>query len=313
VLVLVLAACRGAPTAEPATATTAPTTAPAASDTPAEPAEPTADLTLLFEDDFSDDDSGWPVVNLGSALASYQNPEVFRLQVNAPATLLHASRPGAFADFALEAVVDLAGGAGEWWAGVTFRQVTPENFYAFVVNANSLGWRVLKRSLGAWVLLAEGTSSAIDNTPGAQNTLRVDAGGPNLTFSVNGEGVVTLADDSFAAGDIGFLAETVDESSVVMNADSVVVRRFDPAAVPAAPTAAPLPPTETPTPTATTEATPTPTRGTPRPTSPPPLTAVAATARAVATTVALTQHAIESQVPVFLTQPCVLPGQPGCP
>jgi hypothetical protein len=307
-LMIILAACRGTPTEQPATATSP----PAATDTPAPPPEPTADLSILYQDDFSDADSGWPAVTVQGGVASYQNPEVYRLEITGPGTLLHASRSGAFADFSAEVVADFAGGAGEWHSGLTFRQVTPDNFYAFVVNPSRQAWQVRKRSLGQWVLLAEGTSSALVNTGGAQNTLRVDASGSNLTLSVNGTGVVALTDEGFAAGDIGLIAETVDESSAVMNADSVVVRRFDAAAVPPAPTAEPPPPTETPTPTATGQATATQAAGTPRPTSPPPLTAVAATAGAVATTVALTARAIESLVPVFLTQPCGLPGLPAC-
>ena len=95
---IVLAACRGTPTPEPATATNP----PPASDTPAPPQEPTADLSILYQDDFSDADSGWPAVTLQGGLASYQNPEVYRLEISAPGTVLQASRQGAFADFAAE-------------------------------------------------------------------------------------------------------------------------------------------------------------------------------------------------------------------
>ncbi|MCC6191130.1 MAG: hypothetical protein IT318_19080, partial [Anaerolineales bacterium] len=52
VLVIALAACRRA---------APPTTAPdAATQTPPATALPTEDLSILYEDDFSDDDSGWP-------------------------------------------------------------------------------------------------------------------------------------------------------------------------------------------------------------------------------------------------------------
>jgi hypothetical protein len=226
---------------------------------------------------------------------------------------LQASRPGAFADFAAETVVDATGGAGQWQAGFTFRQIAPDNYYAFVINTQAQSWQVLKRLLGEWALLAEGTSPAIQTAAGAQNTLRVDAGGPNFTMSVNGQGIVALSDGTFAAGDVGYLVRSQQGGSVVLNADSIVVRRYDPASVPAAPTAEPVPPTDTPTPTATGQATATRTAGTPRPTAVPPLTAVAATGAAVATSVALTAQAIQTQVPVFLTQPCGLPGLPNCP
>jgi hypothetical protein len=311
-LMIFLAACRGRPTPEPATATNPP---PASSNTPAQPAEPTPDLSILYEDDFSDADSGWPAVTLQGGVASYQNPEVYRLEINTPGIVLQASRSGAFADFSAEVVADFAGGIGEWHSGLIFRQVTPDNYYAFVISPSRQVWKALKRSLGQWEVLAEGISTAISSTGGAQNTLRVDASGANLTLSVNGTGVVSLTDDSFAAGDIGLIAETVDERTAVMNADSIVVRRFDAAAVPAAPTAAPILATETTTPTETATPSPSAVRSPVPPTAnlltalPNSATALAATAQSAIQTAA----ALASQIPPIATLACGLPGLPACP
>jgi hypothetical protein len=326
-VVMIVAACRRGPTptttAPTAAATTEAVTTGAAAPTPTTEAPtqaPTVDLGLLYFDDFSDFNSGWPIVQLENGLASYQNPEVYRLEARAAGMTVHAFRSGAFSDYSLETVLAApTAGAGTWRHGVTFRQVTPDNYYAFVINPRTQTWQVLLRFLGQWSVLAEGTSSAIALDPATATTLRVDALGAAMTFSINGQGVVALTDSTFAAGDIGFLLETLDEPNVHVAADQITVRRYDPTAVPAAPTAAPLEPTETPTPTATTTgtpptATPGPTSlsGTALPTIPPTanlLTAVPATLTSVAATAA----AIASQVPIFLTQPCGLPTLPACP
>ncbi len=322
-LAVVVSACRQgpaattpAPTAPPATANQATPEPPtqAATDAPA------VDPNLLYFDDFSDLNSGWPVVQPENGLGSYQNPEVYRLEARAPGVIVHAFRSGAFSDYSLEAVLFApTAGAGRWRHGITFRQVTPDNYYAFVILPRAQAWQVLKRFLGEWSVIAEGNSNTISLDPATPTTLRLDALGPAMTFSINGTGVASLSDGTFAAGDIGLLLETLDEPSVQVAADQITVRRYDPALVPSAPTAAPVAATETPTPTPTVTGTPptatpglTPLTGSAVPSLQPTanlLTAVPATLAAVSATA----NAIASQVPVFLTQPCGLPLLPACP
>jgi hypothetical protein len=310
-------ACRQAPAATPTSAAPPPTTAPQQPSNTPEPAAPTVDVGLLYRDDFSDLNSGWPIVQPENGLGSYQDPNVYRLETRAPGALVHAFVASAFSDFSLQAVLNTTGGPGQWRFGFTFRQVTPDNYYAFVVNPRAQQWQVLKRFLGEWSTLAEGPlASPLAADAATPITLRLDALGPSLTFSVNGQGVVLVTDHSFAAGSVGFVLENLDESSAQANADLIEVRRYDPATVPSAPTAQPLPPTETPTPPEEPSGSPptplTPITGSAVPTIRPTvnlLTAVPATASAVAATA----NAIASQVPVFLTQPCGLPLLPACP
>lgn len=312
-----VSACRSRPTVEPP-----PTQTPA----PPTPAEPTGDPGILFQDDFSEAESGWPVIPGGPTIASYQAPTVYRLEVREPETLFQAARAGAFADFSVQAdmFVSQAGSAGEWRHGLTFRQITPDNYYAFFVNPRAGTWQVLKRVLGQWTPLAEGSSAAIESDLQAVNTFRVDAQGPNLTFSLNAEPLVAVVDSEFAAGDLGFVVETLDQALVAVDADSIVVRRFDAASVPAAPTAAPIPATETPIPSETPTPTATVRRSTAAPTAnlltavPQTATAFAAAAQTLAALATQappiqTAAAAASQVPIILTVACGLPGLPVCP
>ena len=315
-LIVAIIACQQgqAPTATVA----APTDVPAAATTAAGPSPnstPTADSGVLYFDDFSDINSGWPILQVDNGQASYQAPDVYRLDASAPGTIVQASHPGAFADFSLETVMaSPAAGGGQWRHGFTFRQVTPDNYYAFVINPRAQTWQVLKRLLGEWSVLAEG-SSALPSDPATPTTLRVDAQGAAMTFSINGAGVVALVDSTFAAGEIGFLLETLDEANVQAAADEITVRRYDPATVPPAPTSAAVAPDETQT---GTPPTPTPTSNrpvniTPRPTLAATndlLTAAAATAESAAATAA----ALATQAGGFTPPPlCGLPGLPDCP
>jgi hypothetical protein len=314
-LIVAITACQLGPA--PAATVAPPTKAPVAATATAASPNPTVtqDLGILYFDDFSDINSGWPILQVDNGQASYQSPDVYRLDVIAPGTVVQASHPGAFSDYSLETIMaSPAAGSGQWRHGFTFRQVTPDNYYAFLINPRAQTWQVLKRFLGEWTLLAEGTSSAIGNDPATPVTLRVDALGAAMTFSINGTGVVALTDSSFAAGEIGFLLETLDEPNVLVAADEITVRRYDPTKVPAAPTAAPIVPTETQT---GTPPTPTPTSNrplsTPRPTLAATndlLTAVAGTAEAAAATAA----ALATQGAQFTPPPlCGVPGLPDCP
>ncbi len=309
---LVLSGCGlfgGTPTATPPSAAATATEGEAAAADTAVP-EPTEDDSILFQDDFSDDDSGWPVVQAERGLASYQNPELYRLDVNGANTLLLASRPGVFSDFSLETIVTGSGAAGgQIRYGITFRQITPDNYYAAFINPVTQGYLIAKRLLGEWTTLAEGQNAAIP-TDAVPVTLRLDAQGPNLTFSINGTGLVTLVDAGFAAGDVGYVAETLDGTNVRLDADSIIIRRFNADTVPSAPTAVPVIATATETPSVTETPTPPPptTRPLGTPAAPatqaiPSTQALQATAGALGTSLAATAGAVA-------TAACALVGCP---
>ncbi len=311
---LVLSACKQAAsaTATPtkvapaATATQGQAVAPADTNTP----PPTADNSILFQDDFSDRASGWPTIQADSSIAGYQDPGQYRLDLSAPLVVLLAARPGAFSDFSLETIVSASAASGQFRYGVAFRQLTPDNYYAAFVNPVNQTFLVAKRLLGEFTTLASGQNAAIP-TNGDPVTLRIDAQGPNLTFSINGTGLVTLVDGSFAAGDVGYVLETHEDAATArLDADNIVIRRFNADTVPAAPPAGAVAPTATGTPDANASNTPVPPTVRPIGSVQPPATqalpateALQATAGAIGTTFAATANAAA-------TQACALLGCP---
>src|SRR4029079_14549421 len=77
-LIVAIVACQ--PGEAPTATVAAPTNAPAAATTAASPnAASTADLTVLYFDDFSDINSGWPILQVDNGQAGYQSPDVYRL------------------------------------------------------------------------------------------------------------------------------------------------------------------------------------------------------------------------------------------
>jgi hypothetical protein len=301
---------RPTPTSTPApTATAAPVT-----DTPV----PAPTPNYLFFDSFTDPNSGWPTISTGTTKAGYHPPDAYHLELTTAGAVLWVYREQDLGDFSAELQVYLenAGETGEWRHGLVFRRTGEESFYAFTINPRAKTWQALKRTAatasaarlvevaakmpaqqagGAWTTLAEGGNDSILVEPKAVNTLRVDAQGPNLTFSINGQGVVALTEGDFASGDFGFVLETFDQALVHVHFDELAVLPFDPATVPAAPTLA-VTPTETGTPTET------------------PTFAAGTQAQATfnATSFVATSAALGTIIPPGATLACGVPGVP-CP
>jgi len=307
----------------PALTTTSPTSVP-----------PTADPDILYQDSFTDPESGWPTLVTDTARSGYHPPDAYHLEVSAPNTFAWRFRDQDFSDFSAEAVVfaDILGDPGLWRHGLTFRQVSEAQFYAFVINPRAQSWHVLKRAGDAWQTLGEGSDPGIAFELKAVNTLRVDAQGPNMSFSINGRQVATAGDAEFAAGDFGFVVETFDQSLAHIHFDSLVVRRFDPNAILPVLTAIPTPATATPTPTATETPTPSVTPGgafTPAGSGADFQTSIAGTVAALALTAAAggagtafagtatsffeTAAAAATEFAPIVTLACGLPGLPPCP
>ena len=239
----------GRPTATPIPVPTVPALPPSATPLPPD---------VLYNDSFTDPASGWTTVTTGTTKSGYHPPDAFHLEVSAPNLPFWIFREQDFGDFSAELQVfaDNAGDDGQWRHGLALRQSAEGSFYAFLINPRAQTWQVLKRAGDSWQSLAEGSNPNIGTELKAVNTLRVDALGPNMTFAVNGQGVVALSDAEFPAGDVGFVVETFTQTLAHVHFDSLLVRLYDPNTVPLAPAAVPTPtasptPSGTPTPTAT--------------------------------------------------------------
>jgi hypothetical protein len=55
-------------------------------------------------------------------------------------------------------------------------------------------------------------------------TLRVDAAGPDFTFTVNGQVVTQVHDADYASGQVGFFLESFDEILAHVHYDTLSVR-----------------------------------------------------------------------------------------
>ncbi len=211
----------------------------------------------LFADDFVDLSSGWPITEQDKLFFGYHPPDFYHVEVSAPDTRSTVFRDLNFADFTAETkvLVDHTDtDSGDFRYGLAFRR-SDSQYYAFAVSPRAQTWQVLKQSAQSLQVLAEGVADSLQGLQKVGDQLRVDAGGSNFVFHINGAVVARVSDSDFAGGEIGFIVETFDETLAHVHYDSLTIREVDLAEVVIAPTDTAAPTT---TPTAAAAPTPTP-------------------------------------------------------
>lgn len=216
---------------------------------------------VLYQDEFADPNSGWPVGTEGNYTFGYHPQSFYHLQVGAANDRLVVSRDLGYADFAVETEVlvdhtSVPTLIGNFRYGLAVRR-SGENYYAFMISPSTGTWQTVKHSASGPTVLDEGTDDTLRDLIGV-DSLRVEASGANFIFSINSRVVTELRDSDYANGEIGFVAETVDETLIHIHYASITIHEVEQAAVAPTPSATQAPvatetiaPTETVAPTAT--------------------------------------------------------------
>lgn len=221
---------------------------------------------VLYQDDFADPKSGWPVIVENGNTTGYHPQSFYHLEVGKANNTLVALRGNQnLGNVVVEtdALVDHLSNPplpnANFRYGLALR-ASKENYYAFMISSQTKTWTIAKHSASGFEKLAEGNEESIRAGTGLNN-LRATLNGSTLKFEINGNVVGQVTDTAYASGDIGFVVETFDEPLAHIHFDTVTVREIE--GVPVLPQA-----TEQPTaPPATGEPTLAPTATQPVPTS----------------------------------------------
>jgi formylglycine-generating enzyme required for sulfatase activity len=182
---------------------------------------------VLFRDEFSDPNSGWPTGEDERQRFGYHPAAFYHLELSAPNENLTIFRGLSLGDFTAEAeaLVDHTDtDDGDFRYGLAIRQ-SDEGYYAFVVSARTGTWQALKYSGQDAEVLAEGEDDSIRGLSAA-DTLRVHADGSEFTFDINGQTVAQVSDPDYASGDVGYLLETLDETLVHIHYASLIIQEI---------------------------------------------------------------------------------------
>ncbi len=187
------------------------------------------DSEILVQDDFTDETSGWPVVQEGSVLSGYHPPDYYHVQAGQPNQIATAYFGGNFQNIGLETNVFVDStdtDTGDFRYGLITRR-SGDQFYAFTVSPRAGTWQIIKASAEGPQTVDEGPITTLSNSADNPDRLRVDASGSKFLFSINGELITILDDASYGNGDIGFYVETFDESRAHIHYDVLQAQAID--------------------------------------------------------------------------------------
>lgn len=186
---------------------------------------------VLYQDNFTDPTTGWPVKKFDNYFIGYHEPEYFHVEITSPnyKTTVFEPKKESFNNFTAElqvlTVSKKTSPTGDFRYGLAFRR-SGDEYYAFVISPRTKKWYVLKNSPNQLTVLTEGTDVKINDLD-KDDTLRVDAQGSNFLFHINDELVGQVTDGDYASGEIGFYSETLDATNTHIHFDKLTIRDFE--------------------------------------------------------------------------------------
>ena len=163
---------------------------------------------LIYEDDFSNPNSGWPRESTEEYECDFEDGE-YHILVKAfdMAAWVWNRDLGQLSDFALEIDARVISGSLKSGYGVVFRFKDTDNFYRFLVSGDGF-YHVGKSIKGKWRNLGEQWTKSYFITMGYRiNHLKVVCKGSQIEVYVNGHHLTTVTDDSFTEGYVGMIVE----------------------------------------------------------------------------------------------------------
>ena len=192
---------------------------PAATQAPAIPGK-----QVLFQDNFSDSNSGWPAASDADKTANYSADGQYAIQAVTTQQDVWAHPGQNFTDVSVEVDATKTSGPDNNGFGVICRFQDNDNFYYFMVSSD--GYQVIGKYQGGQnqYLSAEKMQPTDAVTAGsATNHVRGDCQGSTLTLYANGQQLSSITDTSFTSGDVGLIVGTFDEPNVGVSFDNFVV------------------------------------------------------------------------------------------
>lgn len=185
----------------------------------------TQEENVLFQDDFSDVDSGWDRSNFDSGLTDYERSG-YRILVKETNYSAWANPSRNFSDVSVEVEARKIGGDDDNEFGIICRHTNVDNYYVATISSDGFYGFLVRRDGESLDLLNMENMLPSDsiNLGNASNLIRLDCVGSTLTLYVNGEFVGETVDSSIGAGDVGLYAGTFSIPGTDILFDNFVVR-----------------------------------------------------------------------------------------
>lgn len=181
---------------------------------------------VLFQDDFSNPDSGWDRTQSDYGSTDYSNGS-YLINV-AQANIYIFANPGqSFQnDVRIEVDAVKTSGTVDNTFGVLCRYQDPDNYYFFEISSDGYVGIGINQAGVRTFLSSPDKNMVLDssiNQGDASNHLRVDCVGSTLTLYVNGTQAASVTDSSFTGGDTGLTAEAFTAEGTEIQFDNFFV------------------------------------------------------------------------------------------
>jgi hypothetical protein len=182
--------------------------------------------SILFSDDFSDPDSGWPRFNEADYVDDYFNG-AYRMVENLDNTTSWVY-PGeySFSDVIIAVDATKNGGPDENDMGVICRFQDDDHFYFGLVTSDGY-YGLIKMLDGEFSVLGSEYLEASDfiNPGSATNNIRMECIGDTLTLFANGQKLTQQTDTDYDRGNVGLIIGTYDTPGTDILFDNFTVQQ----------------------------------------------------------------------------------------
>lgn len=177
--------------------------------------------TVLFEDDFSDDGSGWDRVDESDRVTDYRNGG-YVIRVNDTSSDAWANPGKSFGDVRVEVDATKTDGDDNNNFGLVCRSQGVDDFYTLWISSDGF-WAIVKLENGELDFLADWDTHDAVRQGDATNHIRADCIGDQLTLYANGTLLGSATDSTYGSGDVGLEAGTFDVGGTEILFDNFVV------------------------------------------------------------------------------------------
>jgi hypothetical protein len=179
---------------------------------------------ILYEDDFSNDSSGWDVYSDEDGATEYYEG-VYRITVNTESMFYWANPYKDFEDVIIEVTASKSTGGDDMQYGIICKHTDIDNWYALIITADGYA-AIRKRYQGSDLdFITDFVEAPMVNTGRATNSLRAECVGSRLALYVNGELAIETNDSDLTGGDAGLMVGTFEQPFAEALFDNFVVRK----------------------------------------------------------------------------------------
>jgi hypothetical protein len=177
------------------------------------------DFVLVYQDDFSDPNSGWDDASDRYTSKQYGNAKYY-IEVTTSNLTAWGLANRDVANFRLEVETSQESGPNNSDYGVLFRFKDHENYYRFDISGE--GYFLLSKFYqGEWSTLVPLTASSALKLGRSTNKLMVEAIGEQFRVFANGVQLAEAKDSALSHGNFGFFANTLSDPSLVVSYDNI--------------------------------------------------------------------------------------------